>query len=330
MRWVIGDIHGMFGGLETLLDLISRRDHNAKFVFVGDYVNRGPDSKRVIDLLLSLNPPTIVDPWASTKKLSPAAAVSTVGLSRNKRTRKPPPKVVGPVDVSVADSKSSSWSALEKSPVASFCRGNHDDVLDLILHEHWEGGEDNTYEALSAAVWFLKYGLVETCLSYGIEQAEIEFLREHPSDRLLQLIRQAVPDRHKAFVRSLKMYFEMPDLFVCHAYWPIYESNDPGHVAERTKDAAFRHRMIWERYKAGEIVSEKPAWTRPAFFGHTPTQNYPGLIDTSAEPIGGPQVTLVDTAYALGTGGRLTAVCVEDGRVVQVNRSLQTFDSVLD
>jgi serine/threonine protein phosphatase 1 len=54
MRWIIGDIHGMREPLARLLDEVTRVDAQARFYFVGDYVNRGPDSKGVIDLLLSL------------------------------------------------------------------------------------------------------------------------------------------------------------------------------------------------------------------------------------------------------------------------------------
>ena len=54
MRWIVGDIHGMRAPLERLLEEVGRIDSAARFYFVGDYVNRGPDSKGVIDLLLSL------------------------------------------------------------------------------------------------------------------------------------------------------------------------------------------------------------------------------------------------------------------------------------
>jgi serine/threonine protein phosphatase 1 len=54
MRWIIGDVHGMLRSLEGLLGGIERADSEAKLFFVGDYVNRGPDSKGVIDLLLTL------------------------------------------------------------------------------------------------------------------------------------------------------------------------------------------------------------------------------------------------------------------------------------
>jgi serine/threonine protein phosphatase 1 len=54
MRWIIGDIHGMLRCLVPLLDRIVRLDPDATLHFVGDYINRGPDSKGVIDLLLAL------------------------------------------------------------------------------------------------------------------------------------------------------------------------------------------------------------------------------------------------------------------------------------
>jgi serine/threonine protein phosphatase 1 len=45
----------MLRPLETLLVAIRARDWNPKFIFAGDYVNRGPDAARVIDLLLTLD-----------------------------------------------------------------------------------------------------------------------------------------------------------------------------------------------------------------------------------------------------------------------------------
>jgi hypothetical protein len=44
----------MLKPLARLLDEVGKVDAAARFYFVGDYVNRGPDSKGVIDLLLSL------------------------------------------------------------------------------------------------------------------------------------------------------------------------------------------------------------------------------------------------------------------------------------
>ena len=55
MHWIIGDIHGMYLPLSELLDEIGRQDDDATFVFCGDYVNRGPESRQAIELLLSLD-----------------------------------------------------------------------------------------------------------------------------------------------------------------------------------------------------------------------------------------------------------------------------------
>src|SRR5205085_1022940 len=54
VRWIIGDIHGMHRMLVALLDAVRERDREATFYFVGDYVNRGPESRQVVDLLLTM------------------------------------------------------------------------------------------------------------------------------------------------------------------------------------------------------------------------------------------------------------------------------------
>ena len=54
MRWVVGDIHGMLRPLRALLGEVRRRDPVARLLFVGDYVNRGPESRGVVDYLLGL------------------------------------------------------------------------------------------------------------------------------------------------------------------------------------------------------------------------------------------------------------------------------------
>lgn len=260
MRWVIGDIHGMFAPLETLLLVVAKLDKKASFHFVGDYINRGPDSRRVLDLLTQLE-----------------------------------------------DSR--------------FVRGNHDDVFDLILNEHWLGGEEETFDPLAACTWFLRHGLRDTLLSYGITDRAIDQFVDDPGSEFLELIRVSVPKSHRQFIRNLPVFVGDKDMLIAHAFWPPEEANDDKHIHNRLDDdAEMNHRVIWERWKNFQVLADKP-WKRRAFFGHTPVQNYPASMrGLDAFPVNGPMVTLLDTAIALGSDGRLTAVCVEDGQVVQINR----------
>jgi serine/threonine protein phosphatase 1 len=51
--YVIGDIHGEFGMFEHALELVQADGGSeALTVFLGDYVDRGPDSRKVLDLLI--------------------------------------------------------------------------------------------------------------------------------------------------------------------------------------------------------------------------------------------------------------------------------------
>ncbi|HBT02273.1 MAG TPA: serine/threonine protein phosphatase [Citreicella sp.] len=51
--FAIGDIHGQIDRLHEALDMIERdADRDAPVVFLGDYVDRGPESRAVIDTLM--------------------------------------------------------------------------------------------------------------------------------------------------------------------------------------------------------------------------------------------------------------------------------------
>lgn len=50
----IGDIHGCLHALDSLLELVAPRDEDT-LVFLGDYIDRGPDSRGVIGRLIALS-----------------------------------------------------------------------------------------------------------------------------------------------------------------------------------------------------------------------------------------------------------------------------------
>jgi len=260
MRWVIGDVHGMLKQLTALVGEVRKRDADAHFIFVGDYVNRGPDSKGVINFLLELKH-------------------------------------------------------------AKFVRGNHDDVFDLILNDHWLAGEKGSFDPIAACFWFLDHGLDRTLMSYGVEYATIEIERERRTKKLLDRAREAVPKAHKRFINKLPMTISDQHFFVSHAWWPPETDNAPGTIDARLHDSAFRHRVLWHRWQVREITDPK-AWGRPAYFGHTPVMNYlpPFREADDHSPVTGPKITLIDTGCVMDKDGRLTAVCVDHAATIQVDR----------
>jgi diadenosine tetraphosphatase ApaH/serine/threonine PP2A family protein phosphatase len=64
MIYAIGDIHGCLSHLMHLLDLVNPDLEKNKLVFVGDYLDRGPQSSSVVDFIIDLkkkhNPENII------------------------------------------------------------------------------------------------------------------------------------------------------------------------------------------------------------------------------------------------------------------------------
>ena len=52
--YVIGDIHGCSQALADLLKIMEPIDADDTIVFIGDYIDRGPDSKGVVEIILNL------------------------------------------------------------------------------------------------------------------------------------------------------------------------------------------------------------------------------------------------------------------------------------
>jgi hypothetical protein len=255
MRWIIGDVHGMRLALESLLAAIRQRDPSPRFYFTGDYVNRGPDSRGVLNLLLSLDN-------------------------------------------------------------AIFVRGNHDDILDIILHGDGFVDHPQKIDAVAAFRWFMQHGLAETLMSYGAEYEDLEYAASHPTEKRIAEVMSIIPPAHRAFLRGLGPVHEEPDFFVLHAMWDVDEpdSDIPARLGQSPQE---RFKALWGRYNEPQIARKK-RWRRTGFFGHTPVQTY---STGEYEPLRGPQIVLLDTGAALGPSGRLSAVCVESGDVVQVHRS---------
>lgn len=65
--FAIGDIHGRFDLLQDALALIERKSPTGTVVFTGDYVDRGPQSKEVLDRLMAGPPEPSRWAWVCLK-----------------------------------------------------------------------------------------------------------------------------------------------------------------------------------------------------------------------------------------------------------------------
>lgn len=248
----------MLAPLRALVEAIRARDPRPRYFFVGDYVNRGPQTRGVIDLLLDL-------------------------------------------------------------PDSRFLRGNHDDVLDLILSGTGYVEQHAPADPVHAFGWFLQFGLDKTLASYGVSPRDIERFRRHPGEQTVRVATAAIPAAHREFIHRLEPLIEEPDLFVAHASWPVIDPTDEKMAERLSGSAELRHRLIWGRFTLTEIIEPK-SWSRPGFFGHTPVPNYAELLGgLDNVPAIGPQITLLDTGAALGPQGRLTAWCVEQKSFIQAD-----------
>ena len=52
MRFIIGDVHGEFSKLENLYKEILKKDKKPVLYFCGDFCDRGPDTKKVVDFII--------------------------------------------------------------------------------------------------------------------------------------------------------------------------------------------------------------------------------------------------------------------------------------
>jgi serine/threonine protein phosphatase 1 len=246
----------MLRPLETLVATIDRHDKERQLLFVGDYVNRGPDSKGVIDFLLKL-------------------------------------------------------------PQAHFVRGNHDDVFDEVLSGLSLCGRPGEEGRVASFQWFMQHGMDKTLASYGIAPSEMQRTLRKPSGEAIDVLTEPVPPEHKQFIRNLPIVLESDDMFVAHAKWDVYTATDAPPISQRVGSGDVRYTLIWGRYRADEIESEKPAWTSTGYFGHTPVDAY--IDGTELLPVSGPKIILLDTAAALLPHGRLTAFCHETGTCIQAD-----------
>jgi serine/threonine protein phosphatase 1 len=184
--------------------------------------------------------------------------------------------------------------ALQKEREVVYLRGNHDDVVGWLLtghalsHDRWI-----RFDPVLNYRWWSHNGLIKTVNSYGVIYDGL--------DESLEQWRGTVPEEHKRFFESLKLYWENDTHFACHGFMRPTE--------ELPRDLKFmpsdrNDETMWERYlrsPSGTLdITRKIQWDKIGVFGHTPTITY-----GSPTPIKYDKIRLIDTGVFMN--GYLTA-----------------------
>lgn len=249
----ITDVHGQLGRLDCLLDRLSQRPDwsSSALVFVGDYVDRGPEVKATVERVLRL------------VETHPGGAAAVMG--------------------------------------------NHD--LALVRAAGLDGGPRSDY-------WIGRYRT-----RYDPEPTFRSYLRRDPDrsrwDDELRALRDAIPERHRAFLAGLPWLVESSG----HLFLHCGLSPELGATAEEQIDAL--HARRWDvslRPAPGTETAalwedEYPVWLGADKNLSASPLPAPGRVQvTGHRPVAVPEVDAVrirlDTSG--GEGGPLTA-CVLSG-----------------
>ena len=189
--YAVGDIHGRADLLSRMADLVAadcrqRPSAGAGTVFLGDYVDRGPDSRGVIGRLAAGDFPT---------------------------------------------------------PIVAL-RGNHESLFQQFL------------QGLVDIPYYDQLGGAATLRSYGVD---LDRLARLGVDARANILREAIPAEHRAFVDTTRLSLEAGDYFLCHA------GVRPGVplAAQSEED------LMWIR---AEFLSSAADFGKVVVHGHTPVR----------------------------------------------------------
>lgn len=151
-------------------------------------------------------------------------------------------------------------------------RGNHEDKMEAFLDDP-DGHR----------IW-LKFGGDATLRSYGLQPEDEDRGFDLPTSRLAAMIRTAIPDDHRAFLRGLPLALTLDRYILCHA------GIDPA----RKVDAQDPDQLMWGDPALADGTEGLPT----VVHGHVITE----------APLVTPARINIDTGAYLS--GRLTAVCL--------------------
>jgi len=194
---------------------------------------------------------------------------------------------------------------------ARFIRGNHDDVLDQVLHGT-AYAQMRRMEMLPGDAMVSRHGLLETLQSYGVTIQMIGRVMYERNEAAIQPIIDLF--RRRIGIHTFAAVFlEDDDLFLIHGKCPSNKSTARANARGESARASLRQETCG-RFTDDDLLRPQK-WTKRGFFGHTPCRRTRDMTSLRADHSG--------QADADGHGrgalpiGRLSAICVETSRLVQ-------------
>lgn len=188
-QWIIPDIHGCFKTLQALfVDLIKPTAEDQIF-FLGDYIDRGPDSKAVIDFIMNLQKslPNVVALMGNHEDYLLKAhgydleRKTVFGLKSRSHMQKEWEKQGGGTTLKSFGVK---WAAdLPKSYIEWLSKLPHYHVLDtcILVHAGLNFENENPFEDTQAMMWARDYEIIpekiqHKMIIHGHVPVKLEFI----------------------------------------------------------------------------------------------------------------------------------------------------------
>ena len=141
----IGDIHGCLTALETLLETVDLQADD-EIVTLGDYIDRGPDTKGVLDRLLALKQSHHLVALRGNHEQMMLDARSTYLKATEE------PHLYNP-------SIARSWLSVGgEEALASYGRGDFAERMDAVPPEHWDFMENQCIDLWETETHFFVHG----------------------------------------------------------------------------------------------------------------------------------------------------------------------------
>ena len=210
-------------------------------------------------------------------------------------------------------------------------RGNHDDLIDLILNNSCKG--DVSYfmsgevSQRNAVRYWLQHGLYQTLISYGFDKDKLDSLiAKELYTEIQKTFYTLCPENHRKFINELPIFWENDKNFVLHGFLNIVTEIPRFGLNNIVKNKETYTAALWDRpiMNLNFIETVKPKWNKFGVFGHTPT-----IILQKNDPILTDYLCLLDTGVCFSKPENdcgLSAICLENKKIIKIKTERKDVD----